>query len=97
MGSGIFIKSLLQGGMTPMEVIRASTIDGAKYLGMSDYIGSLEAGKLADLVVLDVNPLKDIYKTDKVNMVMINGRLYDSKTMNEIGTRNKKRPKMYFE
>jgi len=78
-------------------VIRASTIDGAKYLGMSDHIGSLEAGKLADLVVLDVDPLKDIYQTDKVNMVMINGRLYDSKTMNEIGTRNKKRAKMYFE
>ena len=78
-------------------MIRASTIDGAKYLGMSDHIGSLEAGKLADLVVLDVDPLKDIYQTDKVNMVMINGRLYDSKTMNEIGTRNKKRAKMYFE
>ncbi|MDH5434847.1 MAG: amidohydrolase family protein [Gammaproteobacteria bacterium] len=56
-------------------MIRASTIDGAKYLGMSDHIGSLEAGKLADLVVLDVDPLKDIYQTDKVNMVMINGRL----------------------
>ena len=85
-----------QGGMTPLEVIRASTLDGAKYLGMADHIGSLEAGKLADLVVLDVDPLKDIYQSDKVNMVMVNGRLYDSKTMNEVGN-NKKRAKMYFE
>lgn len=86
-----------QGGMTPMEVIRASTIDGAKYLGMQDHIGSLEVGKLADLVVLDKNPLKDIFSTDKVHMVMINGRLYDSQNMNEIGNHPKKRSKMFFE
>lgn len=86
-----------QGGMTPMEVLRASTIDGAKYIGMDEHIGSLTPGKLADLVVLQQDPLKDIYTTDKVHMVMINGRLYDSQTMNEIGNHPKKRNKMYFE
>ncbi len=86
-----------QGGMSPLEVIRAATIDGAKYLGMDKYLGSLEVGKLADLVILDADPLKDIYSTDKVDMVMINGRLYDSKTMNEVGNHPKARNKMYFE
>jgi imidazolonepropionase-like amidohydrolase/Tol biopolymer transport system component len=86
-----------QGGMTALEVLRASTLDGAKYIGMDQYIGSLEVGKLADLVVLDVDPMKDIYKTDQVNMVMINGRLYDSKSMNEIGNHPKKRDKLFFQ
>ena len=86
-----------QGGMTPLEALRAATLDGAKYLGMDKYIGSLEVGKLADLVVLDSDPLADIYQTDKVNMVMINGRLFDSKTMNEIGNYPKQREKLFFQ
>ena len=86
-----------QGGMTPLEVIRAATLDGAIYLGMDEHLGSLEAGKLADLVVLNSNPLKDIYQTDKVDMVMLNGRLYDSQTMNEVGNHPKSREPMYFE
>ena len=86
-----------QGGMTPLEVIRTGTIDSAAYIGMEEHIGSLEVGKLADLVVLDVDPIKSIYETDKVDMVMKNGRLYDSQTMNEIGNHPKKREKMFFE
>jgi len=86
-----------QGGMTPLEVIRAATIDGAKYIGMDQYIGSLEVNKLADLVILDIDPLQDIYATDRVSMVMINGRLYDSKTMNEIGNHPKKRKPLFFQ
>ena len=85
-----------QGGMTPLEVIRASTIDSARYIGMAKHIGSIEVNKLADLVVLDYDPLEDIYKTDRVNKVMLNGRLYDSKTMNEVGNHPKKRNKLYF-
>ncbi|MCW8880175.1 MAG: amidohydrolase family protein [Kangiellaceae bacterium] len=86
-----------QGGMEPIEVLRASTLDGAKYIGMEKHIGSLEKGKLADLVVLNQNPLTDIYKSDDVAMVMINGRLYDSQTMSEIGNHPKQREKLYFE
>ncbi len=86
-----------QGGMTPMEVLKASTIDGAIYLGMQEHIGSIKAGKLADIAILDTDPLSNIYETDKVSMVMINGRLYDSKTMNEIGNHPKTRQKLYFE
>lgn len=86
-----------QGGMTPLEVIRAATLDGAKYIGMDKYIGSIEAGKLADLAILDSDPTQDIYASDQVSMVMINGRLYDSKTMNEIGHHPKQRIKLFFQ
>ena len=86
-----------QGGMTPLQVIRAATIDGARYIGMDKHIGSLEVGKLADLVILDSDPLKDIYSSDQVHGVMVNGRLYHSDTMNEIGNHPRKREKMFFE
>lgn len=85
---------LAQGGMSPMEVIRCSTMDGAAYLGMDKEIGSIEVGKLADLVILNDNPLDDIRNSEKIKYVMINGRLYDSESMNEIGNREK--PRLHF-
>lgn len=88
---------LAQGGMTPLEALRASTLNGAEYLGMSDDLGSIEAGKLADLVILDKNPLDDIQNSDSVQRVMINGRLYDARTMNEIVTGNAKRLPHWWE
>ncbi|WP_105168914.1 amidohydrolase family protein [Pseudoalteromonas sp. T1lg23B] len=84
-----------QGGMTPHEALRAATLDSAKYVGLDKHIGSIEAGKLADLVVLDSNPLKNIRDTDKVAYTMINGRLFDAETMNEVG--KKERDKLFFE
>ena len=87
----------VQGGMSPLEAIRAATINGAGYLGMDKEIGSLEKGKLADLVVMDANPLEDIRNSEKIKYVMINGRLYDSLSMNETGNREKVRPKLWFE
>lgn len=86
-----------QGGMTPMNAIRAATIDGAEYIGMDKDIGSLEKGKLADLIILDANPLDDIRNSDKVDQVMLNGRLYEAKTMNQIYPNKVKRSKFYFE
>ena len=89
--------SLALGGMTNFEVLRAATLHGAEYIGMGDHLGSLEAGKLADLIVLDKDPLQDIENTQYVRYTMVNGRLYDTETMNEIGHDEKARNKFYWE
>ena len=86
-----------QGGMTPAEALRAATLNGARYLGMDHDLGSLEKGKLADLVVLEKNPLENIRNTDSVRMVMLNGRLYDAATMNEVAPRQRTRLPLYWE
>lgn len=88
---------LQQGGMSNMQALRAATMNGAEYLGMDKEIGSLKVGKLADLIVLDKNPLDDIQNSNTVRYTMINGRLYDTETMNEIGNYDKKRTKFYWE
>ncbi|WP_131537856.1 amidohydrolase family protein [Pedobacter nototheniae] len=88
---------MVQGGFSPLQAIRNATINGASYLGMNKEIGSLEVGKLADLVIMDANPLDDIRNSEKIKYVMINGRLYDSATLNEVGTREKLRGKLWFE
>ncbi len=88
---------LVQGGMSPHEALRCATANGAKSLGMDRDIGTLEAGKLADVVVIDGNPLQDIRQSEKVSWTMVNGRLYDAATMNETGSREKKRAKYWWE
>jgi len=86
LGSHWEIWGFAQGGMTPMEALRTATITPATALGFSSELGSIEPGKLADLVILDVNPLVDIYATDRVNRVMLNGRLYNAATLAEEAT-----------
>lgn len=88
---------LQQGGMTNHEALQAATINGAHYLGLEKEIGSLEEGKLADLIVLDQNPLEDIRHSESVRFTMINGRLYDAHTMDELGNEPKERPGFYWE
>jgi len=88
---------LAQGGMSNMQALRCATMNGAEYIGMEKEIGSLEKGKLADLIVMDKNPLEDIRNSDSIKYVMVNGRLYDAETMNEIGNYDKKRSKFYWE
>lgn len=88
---------LHQGGMTNLEAIRAATLNGAQYIGAGNDIGSLEVGKLADLIVLDKNPLENIRNTESVIYTMVNGRLYDTETMNEIGNHTNERTKFYWE
>lgn len=88
---------LQQGGMSNLQALRCATINGAKSLGMDSEIGSLKAGKLADLVILDKNPLENIRNSESIRSVMVNGRLYDADTLNEIGNYDHKRGKFWFE
>jgi len=86
-----------QGGMTPMESLRAATLSGARYIGLDKDIGSLEPGKLADLVVLDANPLDDVQNTRTVHYTIVNGRIFDSESMNEIGNHPHTRKPFFFQ
>ena len=88
---------LAQGGVTPLEALRCATLNGAKSLGMDRDIGSLQAGKLADIIVIEGNPLQDIRQSEKVTWTMVNGRLYDAATLNEVGARERKRAKYWWE
>ena len=88
---------LQQGGMTNLQAIQAATINGAYYIGMDKEIGSLEQGKLADILVLEKNPLDDIQNTETIQYTMANGRVFDSQTMNQIGNYKQNRTKFYWE
>jgi hypothetical protein len=87
---------LAMGGMTPREVLKAATIDGARIIGFAQDLGSLEVGKLADLVVLDKNPLVDVRNTNTVRYVMKNGELFDGDTLTQIWPVQKTLPKFWW-
>ncbi|HVR98077.1 MAG TPA: amidohydrolase family protein [Thermoanaerobaculia bacterium] len=88
---------MVQGGATPHQALRAATLNGARYLGLDKDIGSIEPGKLADLAVLDANPLEDIRNSEKVGLVVVNGRVYDAKTLDQVGNHPKKREPFYWQ
>jgi imidazolonepropionase-like amidohydrolase len=73
-----------EGAMTPMEALRTATWSGAEALGFGKDLGSLEAGKLADLVVIDGDPLRDIRQSTRVVYTMKDGVLYDADNMNAV-------------
>ncbi|HET9406412.1 MAG TPA: amidohydrolase family protein [Candidatus Sulfotelmatobacter sp.] len=76
--------SLASGGVSNMEVLKSATIHGAEAIGLAQDLGSIEPGKLADLVVLDKNPLDDIRNTNTIQYVMKNGELFEGNTLNEV-------------
>ncbi|MAL08169.1 MAG: amidohydrolase [Maricaulis sp.] len=89
--------SFVRGGWTPLQALQAATVTPARFLGFEADIGRLEPGMLADLVVLTANPLDDIGNTDDIEYVMINGRMYDPITMNEVVTGDAERSPYFWE
>jgi len=70
------LELLVEAGLTPPEALRTATINPARVLGLADSLGSVEVGKLADLVLLDADPLADIRNTQRIRAVIADGRLY---------------------
>lgn len=89
--------SFVRGGFTPIEALRAGTIASATSLGYARDVGSLEPGKLADLVILTADPTVDIRNSDKIAQVMLGGRLYEAATLNETATGTRKRLPYWWE
>ncbi|WP_206486454.1 amidohydrolase family protein [Thalassotalea sp. G2M2-11] len=88
---------MAQGGMTPLQALATATINPAKTFGLDSQLGSIKEGKLADMIVIDGDLSQNIRLSDKVVYTMINGRLYNAETMNEIGNYDNKRKPFYFE
>jgi cytosine/adenosine deaminase-related metal-dependent hydrolase len=72
------LQLLVQSGLTPLEALRTATYNPAEFLGALDSLGTVAKGKLADLVLLDGNPIVDIRNTKRISAVIANGRLFDS-------------------
>ncbi len=85
------------GGMSAMQALETATVNPARYLGMDADIGSIEPGKLADLLVMEGNPLEDIRATDDVAYVVLNGRIYQGGTLAETVTGERKLEPFYWE
>lgn len=84
---------MAMGGMTNLEALRTATLNGAKALGLESDIGSITNGKLADLLVLDANPLENIQNSATIRYVMVNGRIFDASNMAQIGNHPAAAPK----
>lgn len=83
------LEAYASGGATPHEVLRAATIGSSEIIGRATETGSIEAGKFADLLIMERDPLANITNTRSLSFVMKNGRLYDANTLDEVWPRQK--------
>jgi hypothetical protein len=83
-------------GMTPREILKAATIDGARIIGFDQDLGSIEVGKLAELSVLDRNPLENIRNSNSIRYVMKNGELYEAETLTQVWPVRKELPRLWW-
>jgi imidazolonepropionase-like amidohydrolase/Tol biopolymer transport system component len=89
--------SFVRGGWSPIEALRAGTIMPATSLGYDKDVGSLEAGKLADMIVLDADPTANIRNSEMIHYVVLGGRIYDPMTLNEVTTGKRMRQPYWWE
>jgi Tol biopolymer transport system component len=87
---------LASGGMTPLEVLKCATVNGSKIVGRPDELGTIEPGKLADLVIFDKNPLDDIHNTNTIHWVVKNGEVFEGDTLNQVWPEQKKLQPLFF-
>jgi len=78
------LQRFVAAGFTPVEALQTATLNPARFFGMEDQLGSVEKGKLADLVLLKANPLDDIANTQKIAAVIVNGRYFSSKDLEKM-------------
>ena len=78
------LEVLVATGLTPAEALRTATLEPAKYLNALETQGTVDIGKVADLVLLNANPLDNITNTQKIEAVLANGRYFDRKSLDEI-------------
>lgn len=90
------LRLMAAGGMPLHDVLRVGTIFGAVSIGLDRDLGSIETGKLADLLVLDGNPLVDIKNIQRIKYVMRNGQLFESETLDEVWPRQRKLPPQWW-
>jgi imidazolonepropionase-like amidohydrolase len=78
------LQLLVRAGLTPLEALQSATLNPARFLGMQGELGTIEEGKLADIVLLGADPLQDIANTQKIEAVIVNGRLFDRTALDSL-------------
>jgi hypothetical protein len=89
--------SVASGGMKNLDALKVATIHGAKALGLDTDLGSIQVGKLADILIMDKNPLDNLKNTNTLKYVIKNGVLYDASTLDEIAPKKKKAPVFHWQ